>query len=165
MLLISRAIRTRVKVLIFCGLVMCGLGIASPAHAEPQEPGTPASALAADSEDASWLASMPVPADPELEAQIEELQSALTALHKEMVRRKDALGKTQDPARKTQWYEELETLRKERGELEALLHALVEEARISEQTAIDEALARARWLERQQERQQQKEEIIRDRQE
>ena len=61
-------------------------------------------------------------------------------------------------------YQELEALRKERGDLEALLHDLADEARMSERTAIDEALARARWLERQQEQWSQKEELLRDRQ-
>jgi len=56
-------------------------------------------------------------------------------------------------------------LRKEREDLEALLHDLVEEARASERTEIDEALARVRWLERQQEQWYKKEELLRDRQE
>ena len=76
----------------------------------------------------------------------------------------DALNKSQDPVAQTKLSEELNVLRTERQELETLLHALVDEAKMSEQTAIDEALARTRWLERQQEYQQQKEELIRDRQ-
>ena len=111
-----------------------------------------------------WLKAIPVPADPELEVQIVEVQDALSTIDKQIVRYKDALGKTQDPATKTSLYEQLELLRKERRELEALLHDLVDEAKLSEQTAIDEALAHARWLERQQEYQEKKEELIRDRQ-
>ncbi len=112
-----------------------------------------------------WLEPMPIPADPELEAQIQEVQEALSTIHTQMVRRKDALGKTQDPATKARLLEEFERLRQEREDLEALLHDLVDEAKISEQTAIDEALAKARWLERQREYQEQREELIRDRQE
>lgn len=116
-------------------------------------------------EEHQWLEPIPVPADPELEAQIVEIQKALNTLHQQTVRRKEALKRAQDAAGKAKWYEELEVLRKERQELEALLHDLVDEARLSEQTAIDAALAQARWLERQQERQAQREELIRDRQE
>jgi hypothetical protein len=116
-------------------------------------------------EEHQWLEPIPVPADPELEDQILEIQGALSTLHQQTVRRKEALKHTQDAASKATLYEELEVLRKERQELEALLHHLVEEARLSEQTAIDEALAQARWLERQQERHEQREELIRDRQE
>jgi predicted nucleic acid-binding Zn-ribbon protein len=108
---------------------------------------------------------LPVPADPELEKQIQEVQEALGAIYQQMVRRKDALKKATDAATKAALYDEFERLRKEREDLEALLHDLVDEARLSEQTAIDEALARARWLERQQEYHAQKEELIRDRQE
>jgi len=111
------------------------------------------------------MEALPVPADPELEQQIVEVQDALKAIYREMVRRKDVLKKTQEPATKARLYDEFERLRKEREDLEALLHDLVDEAKLSEQTAIDEALARARWLERQQEYQAQKEELIRDRKE
>ena len=110
------------------------------------------------------IQSIPVPADPELEQQIKDVQNALGAIYQEMVRRKDALKKTEDPTAKTALYDEFERLRKDRDDLEALLHDLIDEAKASERTAIDEALARARWLERQQEYQQQKEELIRDRQ-
>jgi cell division protein FtsB len=79
-----------------------------------------------------------------------------------MVRRKELLKKTQDPATKATLYDEFEQLRKEREDLEALLHDLVDEARLSEQTAIDEALARARWLERQREYWEKQEELKRD---
>ena len=107
---------------------------------------------------------IPVPADPELEQLMREVQEGLNTIHQQMVRRKEALNKTQDPVDKAKLLEEFESLRKEREELEQLLHDLVDEAKISEQTAIDEALARARYLERQQEYQEKKEELIRDRQ-
>ena len=111
-----------------------------------------------------WMEAIPVPADPELEQQIQEVQDALSAIHRQMVRRKEALNKTPDAAAKTALYGELEALRQEREDLEALLHDLVDEAKLSERTKIDEALARARWFERRQEYQDQKEEITRDRQ-
>ena len=108
---------------------------------------------------------LPVPFDPELEALIKEIQEALNTVHQQMVRRKELVKQTQDPAAKASLYDELERLRKERAELQGLLNKLVEEARISELTEIDEALARARWLERWEERWEKKEELIRDRQE
>lgn len=112
-----------------------------------------------------WLEPIPTPADPELEEQIHEVQDALDAINRQIVRRKDAVIKTEDAAAKAKLYEELDLLRRERNELASLLNDLVEEARVSERTAIDEALARARWLERQQEQWYQKEELIRDRKE
>ena len=110
------------------------------------------------------MEAIPVPADPELEHQIKEVQDGLQVIYQQMVRRKEALKKAQDPAVKTALYDEFDRLRKDREELEALLHDLVDEAKRSQRTAIDEALARARWFERQQEYWEKKEELIRDRQ-
>ena len=110
------------------------------------------------------MKAIPVPTDPELEEQIQEVQNALSTIHQQIVRRKDTLGKAQDSATKTTLSDEIASLHKERDDLEALLHALVDEAKLSQQTAIDEALAHARWLERQQEDWQRKEEVTRDRQ-
>ena len=154
---------------LFAGFLAIGLGLCSSARAAAQDSAThdtPATQASSSHErrEEPWLAPLPVPADPELEQQIHEVQDALAAIDKEMVRRKEALNKTQDPATKATLHDEFDTLRKEREDLEALLHALADEAKLSEQTAIDEALARARWLERQQEYQQQREELIRDRQ-
>ena len=118
-----------------------------------------------DLKEPQWMEAIPMPADPELEEQIVEVQKALKAIYQEMVRRKEVLKKTAEAVTKAKLYDEFEQLRKEREDLEALLHDLVDEAKLSEQTAIDAALARARWLERQQEYQAQKEELIRDRQE
>ena len=128
--------------------------LAGPLGAEPPEV-----------EEPRWMEPLPVPADVELEEQIQEVQEALGAIYQQMVRRRDALKKTTDAAIKAGLYDEFERLRKEREDLEKLLHDLVDEAKLSEQTAIDAALARARWFERQQEYQAQKEELIRDRQE
>lgn len=110
-----------------------------------------------------WLTPILVPADPELETQIMEIQEALSTIDKQIVRRKEAVENASDPAQNATFYHELELLRKERNSLEALLHNLVDEAKASERTAIDEALARARSLERQREYQEQKEELIRER--
>lgn len=109
-----------------------------------------------------WMTPIAIPADPELEQQIQEVQDALSAIHRQMVRRKEALNKTPDATAKTALYGELEALRQEREDLEALLHDLVDEAKLSERTKIDEALARARWFERQQQYWEQKEERTRD---
>lgn len=127
------------------------------------------SAPAASPEDTevmeAWLQPYPTPADPELEEQIVELQQALGAISKELVRRKHAVQDTQDSAVKAQLYAEIEMLRKEQRALDALLRDLIDEAKASEWTAIDEALARARWLERQQEYRDRAQELSRERKE
>ena len=110
------------------------------------------------------MQAIPVPADPELEHQIKEVQDGLRTIYQQMVRRKEALKTAQDPAAKAALYDEFERLRRVREELEALLHDLVDEAKLSQRTAIDEALARARWFEHQQESWEKKEDLIRDRQ-
>ena len=145
-------------------VVSAGLGCAEERVSKPATPPKSVSSDEFKVEEPNWMQAIPVPADVELERQIKEVQEALGAIYKEMVRRKEALKKEQDPAAKATLFDEFERLRKEREDLEKLLHDLVDEAKLSEQTEIDAALARARWLERQQEYQQQKEEIIRDRQ-
>lgn len=107
---------------------------------------------------------IPTPADPELEQVMQEVQDGLSTIHQQMVRHKEALKATSDPAEKARLYEEFESLRKERESFEAILHHLVDEARLSERTAIDEALARTRELERELERWERKADAIRDRQ-
>lgn len=151
--------------------ILCGLLLVAPAsylEATQERSSADSSAPAISELEVVIPGSMqpiPIPADPELEEQIKEIQEALGGIYQQMVRRKEAIQKTADSAAKARLYEEFERLRKDRDELERLLHDLIDEAKKSERTAIDEALARARWLERQQEYQQQKEEIIRDRQE
>ena len=148
------------------GLVALGLAFVSSGVLAAEEPAA-ATAPAQDDESElaqPWLEPIPVPFDPELEALIEEIQDGLKTIHRQMVRRKESVDQTQDPAAKAAIYEELEALRKERDELRGLLNKLVEEAKISELTEIDEALARARWLEQREERWEKKEELIRDRQ-
>ena len=133
--------------------------VARPVSAQepPQQPPVE------DTTDA-WLQPYHVTADPELEEQIVEIQQALSAINRELVRRNEAVEKTADAEVKTRLYGELDLLRKEHRSLEGLLNDLVDEAKASERTEIDEALARARWLEQQQERWYQKEEQLRDRQ-
>ena len=99
------------------------------------------------------------------EKQIVEIQQALSAINRELVRRNEAVEKVADDAEKTKLHDELELLRTERRSLEGLLNELVDEAKASERTELDEALSRARWLEQQQERWYQKEELTRDRKE
>lgn len=139
--------------------------LASPLGAEPPKGASQPTSTDIEVAEPRWMEPLPVPADVELEEQIQEVQEALSAIYQQMVRRRDALKKTTDAATKANLYDEFERLRKEREALEALLHDLIDEARLSEQTEIDAALARARWLERQQEYHAQKEELIRDRQE
>lgn len=146
---------------IFAALIVLGVGLLSGGLLAAQGPAKEPELEV----EQPWLEPIPVPFDPELEAQIIEVQDGLGTVHKQMVRRKEALKQTKDPATKTKLYDELEALRKEREDLEAILHDLVEEAKASQRTAIDEALARARWLERQQEYWDKKEELLRDRQE
>ena len=139
--------------------------LAGPLGAEPPKGASQPTSTEIEVTEPRWMEPLPVPADAELEEQIQEVQEALGAIYQQMVRRRDALKKTTDAAIKAGLYDEFERLRKEREDLEKLLHDLVDEAKLSEQTAIDAALARARWFERQQEYQAQKEELIRDRQE
>lgn len=161
----ARVVRCLVYLLVTAASVWLGpQSFAEHDLASPQPPSTQETPSDASSE-SSWLEPIPVPADPELEGQIQEVQEALNTLYQQMVRRKEALRKTQDAAQKAKLDAEVEMLRKEHRELEALLRGLVDEARLSEQTAIDEALARVRWLERQHEQWERKEELIRDRQE
>lgn len=121
--------------------------------------------LAQDPSDESWLEPIPTPFDPELEQQIEEVQGALGAINKQIVRHKEQLKHEEDPAAKAKVYDTLEALREEQEDLKALLDDLVGEAKASQRTEIDEALARARWLERQREQWEKREELIRDRKE
>lgn len=147
------------------GVVVLALGIGLGQVGEAREPAQQSSPGESLELAEPWLEPMPVPFDPELEEQIVEVQGALSEIHKQMVRRKASLERTPDAASKAALYDQLEALRKERKHLEALLQDLVDEARASEKTAIDEALAKVRWLERRREQLEQREELIRDRQE
>ncbi|MBI3021571.1 MAG: hypothetical protein HYY90_00150 [Candidatus Omnitrophica bacterium] len=152
------------------GLLVVGFGLLVGQRLEAQEQAAktkktpPPSPQELESE-APWMQPIPVPADPELEAQLYELQDALKAIHEQIVRRKRILADAQDETAKATLFAEIDSLRTERDEIESLLHQLVNEARASERTAIDEALANVRMLEWRREQLDRREEIIRDRQE
>ena len=105
------------------------------------------------------------PSDVELEQQIAQVEDALKQTNQQIVRRKHVLQQTQDPTRQSTLNAELVALQTERGQLQSLLDELVNEAQVTEWTAIDEALRRASWLELRQETADIREEVIRDRQE
>lgn len=143
----------RIGGLVLAAMLMAGVpaaaGAASPTNDEPHaHPQLPAGTIA----------------DPVLEEQIAKVQGALDQLHEQMAQRRLALQQEPDGTRKAALYAELDGLRKERDLLERLLHDLVDEAKATEWTAIDEALKRARTFERRQEGTYQREEAIRDRQ-
>lgn len=146
-----------------CGLLL-GQSLAAQEQAAKTKKTPPPSPQELEPE-AAWLQPIPVPVDPELEAQLFELQDALRAVHQQIVRRKRILTDAQDEAAKARLLTEIDSLRTERDEIESLLHQLVNEARASERTAIDEALANVRMLEWRREQLDRREEIIRDRQE
>ena len=102
--------------------------------------------------------------DPELKEQILKINDVLEELHQQMADRKGAIQAVSSDAKKAALYVELDRLRKEHDMLERLLHELVEEAKATEWTTIDEALKRARAVERHQERAYQREENLRERQ-
>lgn len=103
--------------------------------------------------------------DQELQYQILKINDALEELHQKMAVRKKAIQIAPSDARKATLYAELDGLRKEHDMLERLLHDLVDEAQATEWTKVDEALKRVRDLERYQEKQQRREDVLRDRQE
>ena len=102
--------------------------------------------------------------DPELKEQIVKVEGVLGDLHTDMTQRRNAIKQETDPAKKAALYAELDKIRRERDTLERILHELVEEATATEWTKIDEALKRARTIEKYQERAYRREEVIRDRQ-
>lgn len=102
--------------------------------------------------------------DVVLKEQIAKVDQAIQELHGRMVERRQAIQQVTDKTKKAALDAELDGLRKERDMLERLLHELVEEARATEWTAVDQALARAKSLERRQEEAYQRQEALRDRQ-
>ena len=110
------------------------------------------------------LAAAVVTEDAVLKEQITKVDQAIQELHARMVEHRQAIQQAADEAKKAALYAELDGLRKERDMLERLLHELVEEAKATEWTAIDQALARAKVLERRQEGASRRQEVLRDRQ-
>lgn len=102
--------------------------------------------------------------DAVLKEQIRKVNESLTTLHQEMSALRRAIQREADPSRKAALYAELDGLRKQHDMLERLLHDLVDEARATEWTAIDEALRRIKPYEKRQEKAYEKEEALRERQ-
>ena len=94
-----------------------------------------------------WLDTILVPQDRELEKQIKEVQDSIFTLHQQMVRRKLTLSETDGVEDRNELMQEIELLTKERDMLEGILHDMVDEARATEWTVIDQALERSRKLE------------------
>jgi hypothetical protein len=107
---------------------------------------------------------MVVTEDPVLKEQILKVHEGLEVIHQELATRRQAIRQETDEARRAVLYAELDGLRKEHEMLERLLHDLIEEARATEWTKIDQALKEVRDIERYQDRVYRKEEVLRDRQ-
>ena len=101
--------------------------------------------------------------DPVLKEQIIKVTEGLQILYRQMAQRRQAIQKETDSIRKAALYVELDGLRRERDALEGLLHELVEEAKATEWTKIDEALKGVRFIDRYSEKETRKEEVLRDR--
>jgi len=102
--------------------------------------------------------------DEQLKQQILKINEAVGQIYEQMAQKRRALNAAPSETQKAALYAELDGLHKERNMLERLLHDLVEEAKATEWTKIDEALKRAKAFERYQERVYQKQEVIRERQ-
>lgn len=138
---------------LFLWLVSGGAGLAGSFAAESEEE-------AHSHEEALAV----VTEDTVLKEQIVKVTEGLRTIHDEMARRRKAIQAETDGARRAALYAQLDAVRKEHDALEDLLHDLVEEARATEWTKIDEALRRARAVERYEERRYRQEEVLRDRQ-
>ncbi len=101
--------------------------------------------------------------DAALEEQITKISREMEKLNLQMARLKKTLPGTMDEAQKVTATSELEHLRDERRTLQQLLDKLVEAGKADEGTVIDQALRRARKLERIQERASEQQETIYDR--
>ena len=102
--------------------------------------------------------------DPVLKEQIVKVGEAIGQLHEQMAQKRRAIQAAADQAEKSTLYAELDVLRKEHDMLEGLLHELVEEARATEWTKVDEALSRVEEIRRRREYEERREEVLRDRQ-
>lgn len=125
----------------------------------------PARAAEGHKEEHSHGAALSVVTEDEtLKEQIVKVTEGLEQIHQEMAIRRRAIQTETDEMKKAALYGELDGLRKEHDLMERLLHELVDEATATEWTAIDEALSRVKAIERYQEREYRREEVIRDRQ-
>ncbi len=101
--------------------------------------------------------------DTALEGQITQVSREVEKINLRMARLKKELREITDGTRQTAIPSELDRLRGERGTLQELLNRLVEAGKADEEKVIDQALQRARKLERIQERASEREEIRYDR--
>ena len=101
--------------------------------------------------------------DAVLEGQITQVSREVEKINLRMARLKKELREITDGTRQTAIPSELDRLRGERGTLQELLDRLVEAGKADEEKVIDQALQRARKLERIQERASEREEIRYDR--
>ncbi len=101
--------------------------------------------------------------DPALNRQIVKVSHELERVNLEMAQHERALQGTTEAAQRTALSSELDRLREARSTLRQLIDRLVEAGKAGEETAIDEALQRARKLERLQERASDREETLYDR--
>lgn len=103
--------------------------------------------------------------DEDLKAQIFKVNDALENLHRQIAQQRKQIQAAATDAERARLYARLDALRKEHDMLERLLHELVDEATATEWTKVDQALKRVRELERYQEKQQRREDVLRDRRE
>jgi len=103
--------------------------------------------------------------DEVLREQIVKVNDALEELHQEIAQQRKKIQAAGTDAERAGLYARLDALHKEHDMLERLLHELVEEAKVTEWTELDEAISRAEDLRRQREYQELKRELLRDRQE
>lgn len=147
------------KRILFCAIVLAGLVALAQAPAQ----GQPAEDLSEEAHPHSEALEVATE-DAVLKEQIRRVNDGLAELHMQLAARRKALQQETDPAKKSALYSELDGLRKEHDMLERLLHELVEEARATEWTQIDEALRKIKSYERRQEHSYEKEEALRERQ-
>ena len=102
--------------------------------------------------------------DAVLKEQITQIDQAAQNLHHQIAQLRATIQGTASEAQKAQLYAELDGMQKELRSLERLLHDLLDEAKATEWTTIDEALKQAKRFERMQERVYERQEVIRDRQ-
>ena len=102
--------------------------------------------------------------DEALKEQIIQLDQAAQNLHHQIAQLRATIQGIADQVQKAKLYAELDGMQKELRSLEQLLHELLDEAKATEWTKIDEALKRANRFDRMQERVYERQEVIRDRQ-
>ena len=102
--------------------------------------------------------------DPVLEDQIKKVSQTLEGVNHQMAQLRKASQEATEDAAKASLDAEIEGLRAERDKLETLLHDLVDEAKPADSTEIDKALQQVQNIETRQERTNERQEALRDRQ-